>query len=182
MERGGEFEFVNKVVGGVIPRNLIPAVEKGIRQAMGGGVIAGYPVTDVRVTLYDGKTHPVDSSELAFTIAGSMAFKDAVQRANPVLLEPIMDVEISVPGQFMGDTISDLNGKRGSIMGVEQVGNRQIIKAQAPLAEMFRYSIDLKSITSARGTYTMEPSRYEQVPEEVATKIIAAAQTEEVEE
>lgn len=182
MERGGEFEFVNKVVGGVIPRNLIPAVEKGIRQAMVGGVIAGYPVTDVRVTLYDGKTHPVDSSELAFTIAGSMAFKDAVQRANPVLLEPIMDVEISVPGQFMGDIISDLNGKRGRVMGVEQVGNRQIIKAQAPLAEMFRYSIDLKSITSARGTYTMEPSRYEQVPEEVATKIIAAAQTEEAEE
>ena len=149
---------------------------------MVGGVIAGYPVTDIRVTLYDGKTHPVDSSDLAFTIAGSMAFKDAVQRANPILLEPIMDVEISVPGQFMGDIISDLNGKRGRVMGVEQVGNRQIIKAQVPLAEMFRYSIDLKSITSARGSYTMEPSRYEQVPEEVATKIIAAAQTEETEE
>ena len=182
MERGEGFEFVNNIVGASIPRNFIPSVEKGVVGAMVEGVVAGYPVVDVKVTLYDGKTHQVDSSDLAFTIAGSQAFRDAMEKANPVLLEPIMDVEISVPGQYMGDTIGDLNSKRGRVMGMEQTGNRQIIKAQVPLAEMFRYSIDLRSMTSARGSYTMEFASYEQVPEEVAVKIIAASKAQKEEE
>ncbi|HIE28431.1 TPA: elongation factor G [Candidatus Poribacteria bacterium] len=182
MERGAGFEFVNQIKGGAIPQNFIPAVEKGVLGAMEAGVVAGYPVVDVRVTLYDGKTHPVDSSDLAFTIAGSQAFRDAMEKANPVMLEPIMDVEISVPEEYMGDIIGDLNSKRGRVMGMEQVGNRQVIKAQAPLAEMFRYSIDLRSMTSARGSYTMEFAYYEQVPDEVAVKIIAASKAEKEEE
>jgi elongation factor G len=133
----------------------------------------------VRVILYDGKTHPVDSSDLAFSIAGSLAFKAAMEKANPILLEPIMNVEISVPEQYMGDIIGDLNSRRGRVMGMEQAGNRQVIKAQAPLAEMFRYSIDLRSMTSARGSYTMGFAYYEQVPEEVAVKIIAASKKSE---
>ncbi|MFQ6041317.1 MAG: elongation factor G, partial [Candidatus Poribacteria bacterium] len=182
MERGEGFEFVNQIKGGAIPQNFIPAVEKGVVGAMEAGVVAGYPVVDVRVTLYDGKTHPVDSSDLAFSIAGSQAFREAMGKANPVLLEPIMNVEISVPEEYMGDIIGDLNSKRGRIMGMEQVGNRQVIKAQVPLAEMFRYSIDLRSMTSARGSYTMEFAYYEQVPDEVAVKIIAAAKAEKEEE
>jgi elongation factor G len=181
MERGTGFEFVDNITGGVIPRNYIPSVEKGVRGAMEEGVVAGYPVVDVRVILYDGKTHPVDSSDLAFSIAGSQAFKAAMEKANPILLEPIMNVEISVPDQYMGDIIGDLNSKRGRIMGMEQVGNRQVIKAQVPLAEMFRYSIDLRSMTSARGSYTMEFAYYEQVPEEVAVKIIAASKAKKEE-
>ncbi|MBI1923086.1 elongation factor G [Candidatus Poribacteria bacterium] len=179
IERGAGFEFVNAVVGGSVPRNYIPAVEKGVRDAMAKGVIAGYPFVDTQVELYDGKYHPVDSSDLAFQIAGSFAFKEAVSRSNPVLLEPIMSVTISVPEHFMGAVIGDLNSKRGRIMGVEQVGKRQVIQANVPLAEMFRYSIDLKSITSARGRFTMEFSRYEEVPEEIAQKIIAATKAEE---
>ena len=181
MERGEGFEFVNKIVGASIPRNFIPAVEKGVLGAMEEGIVAGYPVVDVRVTLYDGKTHPVDSSDLAFTIAGSQASRDAMGQAKPVLLEPIMDVDISVPGEYMGDIIGDLNSKRGRVMGMGQVGNRQVIKAQVPLAEMFRYSIDLRSMTSARGSYTMEHAYYEQIPDEVAVKIIAASKSEEEE-
>ena len=179
IERGAGFEFVNGVVGGSVPKNYIPAVEKGVRDAMAKGVIAGYPFVDAQVELYDGKYHPVDSSDLAFQIAGSFAFKEAVSRSNPVLLEPIMSVTISVPEHFMGAVIGDLNSKRGRIMGVEQVGKRQVIQANVPLAEMFRYSIDLKSITSARGSFTMEFSRYEEVPEEIAQKIIAATKAEE---
>lgn len=176
-----EFEFVNKVVGGSIPTNYIPAVEKGIRQTRTSGVLAGYPFVDFRVTLYDGKHHPVDSSDLAFQIAGSQALRDATLDAKPVMLEPIMDVEISVPDQFMGDVIGDLNSKRGRVMGVEQVGKRQVIGATVPLTEMFRYSIDLKSITSARGSFTMDFSRYEQLPDELAQKVIADSKTDDTE-
>lgn len=176
-----EFEFVNKVVGGSIPTNYIPAVEKGIRQTRTSGVLAGYPFVDFRVTLYDGKHHPVDSSDLAFQIAGSQALRDATLDAKPVMLEPIMDVEISVPDQFMGDVIGDLNSKRGRVMGVEQVGKRQVIGATVPLSEMFRYSIDLKSITSARGSFTMDFSRYEQLPDELAQKVIADSKTDDTE-
>lgn len=182
MERGEGFEFVNNIVGGSIPKNFTLSVEKGVVGAMEEGVVAASPVVDVKVTLYDGKTHQVDSSDLAFTIAGSQAFRDAMAKANPVLLEPIMDVEISVPEQYMGDIIGDLNSKRGRVMGMEQTGNRQIIKAQVPLVEMFRYSIDLRSMTSARGSYTMEFAYYEQVPEEVAVKIIAASKAQKEEE
>ena len=172
LERGSGFEFLNNIVGGAIPRNFIPAVEKGIRESMVQGILAGYPVVDFQIDLHDGKHHAVDSSDLAFQIAGSFAFREAANQARPVLLEPIMDVTISVPDQFMGDVIGDLNSKRGRVMGVEQSGRRQLIQVQVPLAEMFRYSIDLKSITSARGSFTMEFSRYEEVPDELAQKII----------
>ena len=178
LERSAGFEFVNKVVGGSIPRNYIPAVEKGIRESMAQGLIAGYPFVDAQVELYDGKHHPVDSSDMAFQIAGSFAFREAVNESRPVLLEPIMNVTISVPEQFMGDIIGDLNSKRGRIMGVEQAGKRQVIQATVPLAEMFRYSIDLKSITSARGSFTMEFARYEEMPDELAQKVIAEAKSE----
>ena len=178
LERGTGFEFVNKIVGGSIPRNYIPAVEKGIRESMAQGLIAGYPFVDAQVELYDGKHHPVDSSDMAFQIAGSFAFREAANQSNPVMLEPIMNVTISVPEQFMGDIIGDLNSKRGRIMGVEQAGKRQVIQATAPLAEMFRYSIDLKSITSARGSFTMEFAYYEEMPDELAQKVIAEAKSE----
>ena len=181
LERGAGFEFVNKVVGGSIPRNYIPAVEKGIRESMAQGLIAGYPFVDAQVELYDGKHHPVDSSDMAFQIAGSFAFREAANESRPVLLEPIMNVTISVPEQFMGDIIGDLNSKRGRIMGVEQAGRRQVIQATAPLAEMFRYSIDLKSITSARGSFTMEFLHYEEMPDELAQKVIAETKSEEEE-
>jgi len=176
-----EFEFVDQVTGGSVPRNYIPAVEKGIHSSMQKGVLAGYPLYGLKVTLYDGKHHPVDSSDMAFQIAGSQALQDAVQAAKPILLEPIMNISISVPDQYMGDVIGDLNSKRGRIMGMEQVGKRQVIQATAPLSELFRYSIDLKSITSARGTFTMEYAAYEQVPSELAQKVIADSQVIESE-
>ena len=181
LERGEGFEFVDNIKGGVIPSNYIPAVEKGIRQRMDRGVLAGYPLVDIQIDLNDGKYHPVDSSDMAFQIAGSMAFATAVQQADPCLLEPIMNVSISVPDQFMGNIIGDLNGRRGQVMGVEQVGKRQEISALVPLAEMLRYSIDLRSMTSARGKFTMEFERYEIVPDDVAHKVIAASKTEEEE-
>ena len=178
VQRGEGFEFVNNIVGGSIPRNYIPAVEKGIRERMERGLVAGYPVVDLQIDLYDGKHHPVDSSDMAFQIAGSIAFSAAAEQADPALLEPIMNVQITVPEQFMGSIIGDLNGRRGQVMGVEQIGKRQVIQAQVPLAEMLRYSIDLKSMTSARGSFTMEFSRYEIAPEDVAQKVIAASKTE----
>ena len=179
--RGEGFEFVDSIKGGSIPSNYIPAVEKGIRQRMELGVIASYPLVDIQIDLHDGKFHQVDSSDMAFQIAGSMAFATGVQQADPCLLEPIMNVTISVPDQFMGNIIGDLNGRRGQVLGVEQVGKRQEITASVPLAEMLRYSIDLKSLTSARGKFTMEFERYEIVPEDVAQKVIAASKTEEEE-
>ena len=142
------------------------------------GIIAGYPLVDTQIELYDGKYHPVDSSDFAFQMAGSLAFSAAADQATPALLEPIMDVSISVPEQFMGDIIGDLNSKRGQVMGVEQLGKRQVIQATVPLAEMLRYSIDLKSITSARGSFTMEFSRFEIVPDELAQKVVAMAKEE----
>ena len=175
IQRGEGFEFINNIVGGSIPRNYIPAVEKGIRERMERGLVAGYPVVDIQIDLYDGKHHPVDSSDMAFQIAGSIAFSAAAEEADPGLLEPIMNVQITVPEQFMGSIIGDLNGRRGQVMGVEQIGKRQVIQAHVPLAEMLRYSIDLKSMTSARGSFTMEFSRYEIAPDDVAQKVIAAS-------
>ncbi|MCX7887700.1 MAG: EF-Tu/IF-2/RF-3 family GTPase, partial [Verrucomicrobiae bacterium] len=176
LERGGGFQFVDEVVGGAIPRNFIPAVEKGCLEAMQSGVVAGYPVVDVQVTVYDGSYHVVDSNELSFKIAGLHAFKDAMQKARPVLLEPIMNVTVYVPDQYMGDITGDLNHRRGRIIGVEPADGLQCIKAQVPQAEMFRYASDLRSITGGRGTFEMEFSHYETVPAHIAQKIIAEAQ------
>ena len=166
------FEFVNKIVGGVIPREYIPAVEKGIREALTSGVLAGYPVVDVRVTLTDGSFHEVDSSEMAFKIAGSMAFKDACKKASPVILEPIMKTEVMVPEDYMGDVIGDLNSRRGKIVSMEPVNKIEHIKANVPLSEMFGYSTTLRSLTQGRGNYSMEPSHYEEVPKQIADKIL----------
>ncbi len=171
----GDFEFTESIFGGSVPRQYIPAVEKGVRESMVEGIMAGYPVTNIKVNLQDGSFHPVDSSEMAFKIAASLAFRKACEQAKPVLLEPIMNVEIQVPDQFMGDIMGDLNSKRGRILGMEKSGNMQLIKANVPLSEMYRYAIDLKSITQGRGTFTMEFSRYEEVPTNLADKIIAAA-------
>ncbi|PKM86023.1 MAG: elongation factor G [Firmicutes bacterium HGW-Firmicutes-12] len=167
-----DFEFDETIFGGSVPKNYHPAVEKGVREAMSEGILAGYPVTNLKVTLYDGSYHDVDSSEMSFKIAANMCFKKGVEKANPVLMEPIMNVEVYVPDQFMGDIISDLNGKRGRIQGMEPQGKWQIIKAQAPLSEMYRYAIDLKSITQGRGTFSMEYDHYEDVPNQIAKDII----------
>jgi elongation factor G len=172
-ERGSGFKFIDEIKGGVIPKEFIPAVEKGIREAMETGVIAGYPVVDVEVTLYDGSYHEVDSSELAFKIAGSMAFKDAVRRAAPVILEPIMKVEVVVPEEFMGVVIGDLSSRRGRIIGTELRGNMQAIKAEVPLAEMFGYATTLRSLTEGRGSFTMEFSQYVEVPQMLSQGIKA---------
>ncbi|MGB9793011.1 MAG: elongation factor G [Thermacetogeniaceae bacterium] len=175
----GEFAFEEKIFGGAVPKQYIPAVEKGLREAITEGVLAGYPVTGVKVTLYDGSYHPVDSSELAFKIAASMAFKKAMEKANPVLLEPIMNVEVIVPEQFMGDIMGDLNGKRGRILGMEPIeGGLQLIRAQVPLAEMSDYAIALKSITQGRGQFKMEFSHYEEVPPRLAEEIIERRRAE----
>lgn len=173
LERGKGFEFVNKIVGGTIPREFIPAVEKGIVEAMEGGVLAGYPVVDVRVTLFDGSYHEVDSSELAFKIAASMAFKDACKKGEIVLLEPIMDVEVVVPEDYMGEVIGDINSRRGKIQSMEKRGKAQVIRAMVPLAEMFGYATDLRSKTQGRGTYTMQFSHYDEVPKNLTEQIIA---------
>ncbi|NLC76259.1 MAG: elongation factor G [Clostridia bacterium] len=173
-----EFEFAETVFGGAVPKNYFPAVEKGIREAMAEGVLAGYPVTNIKVTLTDGSYHAVDSSELAFKIAAGLAFRKAMEQAKPVLLEPILSVEVTVPDQFMGDIMGDLNGKRGRILGMEPVGNKQVIRALVPHAEMHRYAIDLKSITQGRGSFTMEFYGYEEVPASIAEKIIEAAKAE----
>jgi len=176
LPRGGGFEFVNQIVGGVIPRQYIPAVEKGVREAMANGFLAGYEMVDVKVTLYDGSYHDVDSSEMAFKIAGSMGFKNAVGHAKPVLLEPIMAMEIAVPDDSMGDVIGDLNSRRGKVLGVEPKPGGQVIKAHVPMAEVLRYSPDLRSLTSGRGNFTMEFGHYEEVPPHLAEKIIKESQ------
>ncbi|MGB9662438.1 MAG: elongation factor G [Moorellaceae bacterium] len=170
-----DFEFTETIFGGAVPRQYIPAVEKGIREAMQEGILAGYPVTNIKVNLADGSYHTVDSSELAFKIAAGMAFKKAMEQAKPVLLEPIMNVEITVPEAFMGDIIGDLNGRRGRILGMEPDGKNQVIRAQVPLAEMYRYAIDLKSLTQGRGHFRMEFDHYEEVPAGIAEKIIQTA-------
>ena len=178
LERGKGFEFIDKIVGGVIPKNYIPAVEKGIVEAMQSGVVAGYPVTDISVTLYDGSFHPVDSSDMAFKIAASMGFKKGMQMANPVLLEPIMKMEITVPEENMGDIIGDLNSRRGKVIGVEAKGRYQIIRAYVPMAEVLKYAPDLNSMTGGRGDFTMEFSHYEEVPPNIAEKVISEAKSE----
>ncbi len=173
LERGKGFEFVNKIVGGTIPKEYIPAVEKGTVEAMEGGVLAGYPLVDLRVTLFDGSYHEVDSSEMAFKIAGSMALKEACKKAELVLLEPIMDVEVVTPEEYMGEVIGDLNSRRGRVQSMERRGKAQVIKAMVPLAEMFGYATDLRSKTQGRGTYTMQFSHYDEVPRNLTEQIIA---------
>ncbi|MEA4814968.1 MAG: elongation factor G [Oscillospiraceae bacterium] len=173
-ESGKGYEFVNAVVGGAIPKEYIPAVDAGIQGAMQGGILAGFPVVDVKVTLFDGSYHEVDSSEMAFKIAGSMAFKDAMRKADPTLLEPIMKVSATVPEDYMGDVIGDLNSRRGEIQGMEARPGSQQIDALVPLAEMFGYATDLRSRTQGRGNYTMEPHSYREIPKNLQTKIIDA--------
>ena len=171
-ESGKGYEFINAIVGGAIPKEYIPAVDDGIKGAMQAGVLAGYPVVDCKVTLYDGSYHEVDSSEMAFKIAGSMAFKEAMRKADPVILEPIMEVTVNTPEEYMGDVIGDLNSRRGQIRGMEAVFGAQEIRALVPLSEMFGYSTDLRSKTQGRGNYTMEPHSYVEVPKNIADKII----------
>lgn len=173
-----DFVFTEEVFGGSVPRQYFPAVEKGLREAMAEGVLAGYPTTGVKATLYDGSYHTVDSSELAFKIAASLAFKKGTLQAKPVILEPIMNVEVTVPDNFMGDIISDFNTKRGRVLGTEPMGKQTVIKATVPLSEMYRYAIDLKSMTQGRGSFTMKFSSYEEVPARLADDVIKKAKAE----
>ncbi|RMD54383.1 MAG: elongation factor G [Nitrospirae bacterium] len=173
LERGKKFEFLNKVVGGVIPKEFIPAIEKGVREAMDRGILAGYPVVDIKVTLLDGSYHEVDSSEMAFKIAASTAFKNAALSAEPVLLEPIEEVEIVTPGEYLGDVIGDLNARRGKVVSMESRDNVQIIKAHVPLSEMFGYATALRSKTQGRATYTMRLLHYSEVPRGISEEIVA---------
>jgi len=175
LEPGSGYEFVNGVVGGAIPREYIPSVDKGVREQLENGVIAGYPVVDVKVTLYDGTYHDVDSSEMAFKIAGSMAFKEGAKKANPVLLEPIMKVEVVTPEDYMGDVMGDLNRRRGLVQGMEDAPAGKIIRAEVPLAEMFGYATDLRSATQGRATYTMEFAKYNEAPASIADGVIKKA-------
>lgn len=172
LERGKGFVFENAIVGGVIPKEFIPSVEKGVREAMQSGVLAGYPVVDVKVRLFDGSYHEVDSSDIAFQIAGSIAFKEAMKKADPVLLEPIMEVEVETPDEYVGDVIGDLNSRRGKIVGMENKGVITVVRAYVPLAEMFGYATTLRSLTQGRGTFIMKFSHYEEVPQHVAEQII----------
>jgi elongation factor G len=174
IERGKGVEFVDDVFGGAIPRNWIPSVEKGIRDAAARGYLAGFPVVDFRAVLYDGKYHDVDSSDMAFKIAGSLAFKEAMKMAKPALLEPVMQVEVYAPDQYSGDLMGDLSSRRGRIAGSEARGHNVIIKAQVPFAEMLSYANDLISKTQGRATYSMEFSHYDYVPNELAQKVIDA--------
>jgi len=172
---GAGFVFENKIVGGKIPKEFIPAVEKGVREAMTTGVLAGYPMVDLKVSLTDGSYHEVDSSEMAFKIAGSIGFKEACRKAKPVLLEPIMEVETVVPEEYMGAVVGDLNSRRGRIISMEARAGAQVIRAHVPLGHMFGYATDLRSMTQGRATYTMQFSRYEEVPASVAEEIMAKA-------
>jgi len=169
---GGDYEFVDKITGGRIPKEYIPSVDQGIQESLTAGVLAGYPTVDVRVTLQDGSFHEVDSSEMAFKIAGSMAFKEAARKATPILLEPIMFVEVVTPEDYMGDVIGDLNSRRGQVQGMEQRGNAQVIRANVPLSEMFGYVNDLRSRTQGRATYTMQFDSYQQTPVSVQDEIV----------
>ena len=175
MDANGEelFKFDSEVVGGAIPKEYIPAVGEGIEEATKTGILGGFPVVGVHATVYDGSYHEVDSSEMAFHIAGSMAFKDAMAKANPALLEPIMKVEVTMPEEYMGDVIGDLNSRRGRIEGMDDVGNGKIVRAFVPLAEMFGYSTDLRSKTQGRGNYSMFFDKYEQAPKSVQDKVIS---------
>ena len=178
MPRGSGREFVNKIVGGTIPKNYIPAVEKGVNEAMIEGGLARYPVVDIRTILYDGSFHPVDSSDICFKISGAQALKKGLDKGQPILLEPIMNVRVRVPEKFTGDIIGELNGKRARVLGMNPEGETNVIEAQAPLAEILRYAIDLKSITQGRGSYTVEFSHYEEAPVQITQKIVAERQAE----
>jgi elongation factor G len=170
---GEGYEFVDRIVGGKIPREFIPAVDLGIQEAMESGVLSGFPVVDIRIELVDGSYHEVDSSEMAFKIAGSMAFQSASQRAKPKLLEPVMAVEVITPEEYLGDVMGNLNSRRGRVENLEARGNAQAITARVPLAEMFGYATDLRSMTQGRGTFTMQFDRYEEVPQAIAAEIIS---------
>ena len=176
LEAGKGYEFVNEVVGGVIPKEYIPAVDKGVQEQVANGVIAGYPVVDVKVTVFDGSYHEVDSSEMAFKIAGSMAFKQGFVKADPVLLEPVMKVEVETPEDYMGDVIGDLNRRRGLVEGMEDGPSGKIVRAFVPLAEMFGYATDLRSQTQGRASYSMEFGRYAETPKAIADSVIEARQ------
>lgn len=182
LPRGEGFQFVDKIVGGVVPKNYIPAVEKGIVEAMTEGVLAGYPVVDVKVALVDGSFHAVDSSDMAFKIAASMGFKKGFMQCNPILLEPIMEMEVSVPEECQGDIIGDLNSRRGRVLGMDPRGKIQVIRAHVPMSEMLDYDHSLKSITSGRGSFTMQMDHYEELPAHLAEKVVAAAKKEGGEE
>jgi elongation factor G len=171
-EAGAGYEFEDKIVGGKVPKEYIPAVDAGIQEAMESGILAGYPVVDVKVQLVDGSYHDVDSSERAFKIAGSMAFKEAMKRAKPKLLEPMMAVEVVTPEDYLGDVMGNLNSRRGRVEGMQPIGNGQLIKASVPLSEMFGYATDLRSMTQGRAEFTMQFDRYEEVPQSVAGEII----------
>jgi elongation factor G len=175
---GGGYEFIDHITGGRIPREYIPAVDQGIQESLTSGVLAGYPFVDVRAILQDGSYHEVDSSEMAFKIAGSMALKEGARKAAPALLEPIMAVEVVTPEDYMGDVIGDLNSRRGRVQGMEQRGNSHVIRALVPLAEMFGYATDLRSRTQGRATYTMQFHSYQQVPDSIATEIVARVRGE----
>jgi elongation factor G len=172
LERGKGFEFVNGIIGGSIPREYIKPVEQGIREAMDTGVIAGFPVVDLKATLYDGSYHEVDSSEMAFKIAGSMALKEGVRKGRPQLLEPIMNVEVTTPEDFLGTVLGDLNSRRGQVEGMEARGNAQVVRAFVPLASMFGYTTDLRSATQGRATSSMEFAYYQPLPEALSKEII----------
>ena len=170
--QGVGFDFVNEITGGVVPREYIPAVEKGVKEALDNGVIAGYPVVDVKVTLYDGSFHEVDSSEVAFKIAGSMGFREGMKLADPVLLEPIMKVEVVTPEEYMGDVVGDLNRRRGMVGGMEESPSGKVIRSEVPLSEMFGYATDLRSATQGRATYSMEFDKYREVPNKLSDGLI----------
>jgi elongation factor G len=172
LERGAGYVFIDKIVGGVIPRQFIPAVDKGIRETMGKGILAGYPVQDFQITLYDGSHHSVDSSEMAFKIAGSMAFKKALEAAGPILLEPVMEMEINIPDECVGDVIGDMNSRRGKVLGMDPQAGSQVIKAQVAMSEVLKYAPELRSMTSDRGLFTMEFSHYEEVPSHLLAKLL----------
>jgi elongation factor G len=172
-ERGAGFEFVDEIKGGVIPREYINPTRKGIEEAMEKGVVAGYPMVDLKATLYDGSFHEVDSSEMAFKIAGSMALQEAARRANPILLEPIMKLEVTIPQEFFGDVIGDLSSRRGRIEETQDQMESKVIDVKVPLAEMFGYATNLRSLTQGRGTFTMEFDHYEEVPVNVAQEIVS---------
>src|SRR6185295_11824958 len=176
-EPGAGYEFEDKIVGGKIPKEYIPAVDAGIQEAMGSGVLAGYPVVDVKVELVDGSYHEVDSSERSFKIAGSMAFKEGMKRAKPKLLEPVMAVEVVTPDEYLGDVIGNLNGRRGRVEQLEPVGGSQSVKASVPLSEMFGYATDLRSMTQGRATFSMQFDRYEEVPASIAEAIVGGEKT-----
>ncbi|MGC2721190.1 MAG: elongation factor G, partial [Candidatus Acidiferrales bacterium] len=182
LPRGKGIEFVDDVFGGAIPRNWIPSVEKGVRESAERGYLAGFPVVDFRIILYDGKYHDVDSSDMAFKIAGSLAFKEAMKQARPCLLEPIMNVEVHAPDQYSGDLLGHLSGRRGKINGSDARSGKVVIKAQVPFAEMLSYANELTSLTQGRGSYSMEHSHYDYVPSEIADKVIAAHKPHATEE